>query len=450
MKLTIGNSTCRLEGFTEKQYKQMRELCSYRISAQAEFYTGGHRSPKRYLMTPRGNFPSGLLYLIENYIKKHQLKPQVVDTRQRPKGLGTVFRLDLGYLPYTEQQEAAEACLREGRGMVVAPTGVGKTTIAALIINKLQVKTLVVVPTLGLKAQVTSDLSKAFPNTRVGSLASFANIAVENVDALDPRKPLKGYDCVIIDEIHHSGAKTYRKLNRKAWEGVYYKLGLTATPFRSQENERLLMESVLSKVIYRIEYLDAVKKGYIVPMEAYYYELPVDTAQAEDLEGRPWATVYSTLVVNNAPRNYLIIGLLTRLAARDYSSLCLVKEIRHGENLTSLVNLPFVKGENTDNREKILEFNLGEINTLTATTGVMGEGIDTKPAEFIIIAGLGKSKNAFMQQVGRGFRRYPGKESCKIILFYDKTHKFTRRHFKAQVKYLREEYGIVPVKLELP
>ena len=44
-----------------------------------------------------------------------------------------------------------------------------------------------------------------------------------------------------------------------------------------------------------------------------------------------------------------------------------------------------------------LEFNMGEIKTLIGTTGVVGEGVDTRPTEYVIIAGLGKSKPAFMQ-----------------------------------------------------
>lgn len=259
-----------------------------------------------------------------------------------------------------------------------------------------------------------------------------------------PLKDTPGYDCVIIDEFHHSAASTYRKLNAKAWSDVYYRIGLTATPFRSQDNERLLLESILSKIIYRVEHKAAVEKGYIVPVEAYYIEVP-----KQQVEGMHWREVYSELVVNNDIRNELICTILTSLVDAGKKTLCLVKEINHGNKIAESTLLHFANGEAENTRELISNFNGGLHTGLIGTTGVLGEGIDTKPAEYIIIAGLGKSKNSIMQSAGRGFRKYPGKESCKIILFRDTSHKWTKAHFNAQCKYLLEEYGIKPTRIIL-
>ena len=253
-----------------------------------------------------------------------------------------------------------------------------------------------------------------------------------------------GYDCVIIDEFHHSGAATYRKLNKKTWNGVYYRFGLTATPFRSQDHERLLLESVLSKIIYRIEYKDAVAKGYIAPLEAYYYDLPKTEIKGDDSS---WPAMYSELISKNIPRNTHIADLLAKLNEAQISTLCLVKEIAHGDALVRLSGECFVYGADQSTKNYIAALNGRDINVLIGTTGVVGEGVDTKPCEYVIIAGLGKSKNALMQQFGRPQRAYPGKESGKVILFRDASHKWTLQHFKEQCKILKEEYGVVPVKL---
>jgi superfamily II DNA or RNA helicase len=445
IRLTTDNSMSRVEGLSVQQFKELRELLSYRVDQQTAFFSGGHRPQVRHLMDKRGAFPTGLLYIVEDYLKgKEVLRSEL---RKRPKPSPGLFKLTLAHIPYLEQTGAAVACQTHHRGIVVAPTGVGKSVIAALIISRLQVRTLIVVPSLELKRQLTESLQAAFPGTRVGTLASSANIAIENVDALDAGKPLKGYDCVIIDEFHHSGAKTYRQLNQKAWNGVYYRFGLTATPFRSNEDERLLLESVLSQVIYRVEYKTAVEAGYIVPLEAYYYDLPLTEVKGNDMS---WPTVYSELVVSNAKRNLLIGHLMHRLHEVGASTLCLVKEIAHGNRLKDITGAGFANGQDEDCRQLISWFSSGKLKALVGTTGVLGEGVDTKPAEWIVIAGLGKSKNAFMQQVGRGFRRYDGKESCKVVLFRDPSHKWTLAHFAAQVKYLREEYGVKPVRLDLP
>lgn len=414
---------------------------SYDIGSQAAYFSNSMHSRKRSLLGARGDFPTGLLYIVEKFLAK---TPHVVkDARVEPTQPERRFYSKRSFTPYAEQKGAAAACLIEKRGIVVAPTGVGKSVIAEIIVELLQVNTLIVVPTLELKRQLTDSMKWTFGGV-VGGLGS--PIAVENVDALNPKTVLTGYGCVIIDEFHHSGAKTYRALNKTAWKNVFYRFGLTATPFRSQDNERLLLESVLSKVIYRITYQEAVDKGYIVPMEAYYVEVePTKT------EGYTWHEVYKDLVVDNKGRNAIVAEILDRLRDADRSTLCLVKEIQHGMNIGKAAEYThaFAKGENDNNWELIRELEYANRKTLIGTTGVIGEGVDTKPCEYVIIAGLGKSKNAFMQQVGRGMRKYPRKESCKVIIFKDKSHKWTLAHYREQCKILREEYGIKPVRLEI-
>jgi superfamily II DNA or RNA helicase len=126
-----------------------------------------------------------------------------------------------------------------------------------------------------------------------------------------------------------------------------------------------------------------------------------------------------------------------------------VKEVKHGYAIQEIFNAPFANGQDDITRAYIGAFNKGEVKGLIGTTGILGEGVDTKPCEYVIIAGLGKAKSAFMQQIGRAVRTYPGKESAKIILFRDASHRFTLRHYRAQAKILKEEYGVTPIKLEL-
>lgn len=431
--LQIDNSLCCIYNLNIKQFNELRVLLSYRVAPQQSYFSSTY-GQTRYLLDKRGTFGTGLLYIVENYLKKSQINYVVKDVRKRPEARQGLFTLSLGVTPYPEQINASQACLERHRGIIVAPTGFGKSVVVALIIEALQVPTLVVVPTLELKRQLSDTLRRVF-----GSLNC---ITVENVDALDPSKEDKVHQCVIVDEFHHSGASTYRKLNKTAWRHIYYKFGMTATPFRSQDHERLLLESVLSKVIYRVDYQDAVSKGYIVPLEAFYIELPKVAVR-----GEKWAQVYSELVINRQDRNLIIEDLHLSLSRQGKSTLTLVKEIRHGEILSSGGAFLFVNGKDEETKHFIGLFNARKVFPLIGTTGVLGEGVDTKPAEYIIIAGLGKSKNAFMQQCGRGFRTYPGKESCKVILFYDKSHKWTCKHFNAQCKFLLDEYGVKPIKL---
>lgn len=445
IKLTVANSESRIENLSRDELRSLRQVLAYKTQPYLDFYTKTYKSKLVPLVDKKGQFPTGLLPNALEWLTTQKLNFMGVDLRRRPESQWRATSCVLGGIkPYPEQLEAANAAKQQERGIIVAPTGVGKSVIIALILDRLRVNTLVVVPSLELKAQLTRSLETWFGKDMVGPVSQGKAISVENVDALDSSRVLKGYDCVIVDEFHHAAAKTYRELNKKAWTEIYYRFGLTATPFRSQDNERLLLESFLSKVIYRVDYGKAVEKGFIVPMEAYYLDVPKTKIKGNP---RSWPAMYRELVVQNEARNKLIADLLNNLNAAGMSTLCLVKEIEHGEVIAKLTGVDFVKGENIDNRIKLLEFNLREKNALIGTTGIIGEGVDTKPCEYVIIAGLGKSKNALMQQFGRAFRTYPGKETAKIIILRDLSHKWTKEHFKTQCEIILAEYGILPISL---
>lgn len=452
IELVIDNSACSIQGLNAEDFRKLRNVLSYDELTRGRW--GQYKTVRRFLMDKYGGFPTGLLYLVYSYLKERSLEVRSTDLRIRPRlnqcRFDTLF-ISKSYEGYPEQIEAAKAAMfHEGRGIICAPTGVGKSFIAALVCDEFRVPTLIVVPSLELKKQLTHSLRGWFGDNTVGPLVKGKPkhfITIENVDALDTKKPMWGIDLVIIDEFHHAGAKTYRDLNKKAWAGVYFKLGMTATPFRSKSTERLLLESVLSRVIYNIPYATAVAKGYIVPMEAYIYRLPKINLKGS---GKNFHAVYKELVVERKDRNALISHLMHNLGEAGVSALCLVKQIEHGKALQQDTDFPFAEGENECNRQLILEFNLRETDVMIGTMGVLGEGVDTKPCEYVILAGGGKSKNQFMQCAGRGFRVFPDKSSCKLILIDDPSHKWVHEHVKACVKYLAEEYGIAPTELPLP
>lgn len=442
MILTINNSESKIAGLTVAQFKELRGRLSYVLNPTASYYTGGYGPKAQTLLGKNGTFPTGLLYVVKDYLKSLNQTYSELDHRRVPKALEEPLIASLRLTPYTSQIDAAEAVLASGgRGIVVAPTGAGKSVICALIIAKLNVRTLVIVPNLELKRQLTESLSEIFK----GRVGKGKDVYVENVGSVKYTNVYGKYDAVIIDEFHHSGAKSYRKINKKDLSSTYYRVGLTATPFRSQDNERLLLESVLSQVIYRIEHKTAVEKGFIVPVEAYFIELP-----KVKVIGTTWQQVYLELIVNNEKRNEIIVDILKNLDIKNRSALCLVKEIKHGNNLVILNrDLRFANGESEDTPYLIKMFSKGMLKTLVGTTGIVGEGVDTRACEYVILAGLGKAKNSLMQAFGRAFRRFEGKESAKIILFLDRSHKWTRDHYKEQCKILLEEYGTVPVKIEI-
>ena len=435
VELEINNSLSQVRGLTSTPFTKLRKILSYNTDRSAAFFAGGRYPSVRYVIDNKGNFNTGFLSIVTKFLAEQKIPYKPTDNRKLPTehvDHGVDFK-DL--IPHNFQLDAMEFIAKEHRGIVSAPTGSGKSVVIALIVARLRVRTLIVVPSLQIKEQLITVL-KSF-------MSDMSNITVENIDS-GKLKTAKDYHCLIIDEAHHVAAKTYQRLNKSAWGNIYYRAFLTATPFRNQTEETLLFEGIAGKNLYRLSYNTAVQNKYIVPLEAYYIDVPKTSTDAYT-----WAEVYSTLVISNTMRNTAVCVLILRLQALGKATLCLVKEIRHGELLSKETGIPFANGQDDTTRQYIDRFNKGEIPVLIGTEGIIGEGVDTKPCEYVVIAGLGKAKSAFMQKCGRGLRVYPGKESCKIFLFRDNSHKFLLRHYREQVKVLKEEYNVIPTRLEI-
>lgn len=432
--LEINNSYSKVIGLSPKQEKDLRNEISYTVDAKAAYFAGGYGPKRRSLVDKKSSFPTGLLLRVTTYLKKCKLVFTVKDLRIRPQEYlpNCLYASKTPYKAQGEALRAAEAC---GRGIISMPTGTGKSMVIAMIAAHYNVKTLIVVPTLEIKKQLTANLAEFLPDT--------TKIKVLNIDS-KALQTAKDFDMLIIDEAHHVAAKTYQKLNKGIWAGIYYRFFLTATPFRNDTEETLLFESIAGQVIYKLNYQDAIKEGYIVPIEAYYVDVP-----KREVDGHTWSQVYNELVVNNNERNEAIALLALRLNNAGRSTLVLVKEVAHGDAIAKLTGLPFVHGQDEESRDYIRHFNNGGIKALIGTTGIISEGVDTKPCEYVLVCGLGKAKSAFMQAVGRAVRTYPGKESAKVILFRDTSHKWPLQHYREQAKILLQEYGVKPQKLEI-
>jgi superfamily II DNA or RNA helicase len=430
LMIEIDNSYSKVSGYTPEQFKELKKALSYETDSSARYFAGRNYPSRRYLIDNKGYFPTGLMSRVASVVPNATL----VDKRIVPKP--EILYQWRGPAPYAEQTAAAHKAFFSNYGGIVAPTGSGKSIIIALIIARMCVRTLVVVPNLELKEQLRKTLIEC-----LGANAKY--VTVENI-ASPKLKTLTTFDCLILDECHHAASKTYRALNKTAWKGIYHRFFLTATYFRNNPDEQMLFDAICWPPIYEITYRDSVQNGYIVPLEAYYINIP-----KQNTEAFIWAEVYKELVVQNKIRNEKIIDLLTRLKLGGKYTLCLVKEVAHGKILSNETGIPFVSGQDDESRQHLADFSAGRIKSVIATSGIAGEGVDTKPAEYVVVAGLGKAKSAFMQQCGRVLRRWEGKESGKVVLFKDKSHKYLLRHFNSQVNVLKTEYGIKPETLEL-
>ncbi len=165
------------------------------------------------------------------------------------------YRPRLTLHPRIYQTDAIAAWLQqEGRGVVVLPTGAGKTVVALMAIERLAVRTLIVVPTIELLTQWRAVVSERLGLTedQVGIIGGgqriLRDITVITFDsaAMASRK-LDRFGLLIVDEAHHLPSGHYRKIVQKV--AAPYRLGLSATPERLDGRHRDL-DTLLGPVVF--------------------------------------------------------------------------------------------------------------------------------------------------------------------------------------------------------
>ncbi|HVF99646.1 MAG TPA: DEAD/DEAH box helicase [Chloroflexia bacterium] len=157
--------------------------------------------------------------------------------------------------PRPYQRDAIEAWRAAGhRGVVVLPTGAGKTLVALLSIAELNTQALICVPTLDLLGQWKSsilsntNLSPEDVGTWGGGDKELRPITVITYDsAAIHMRSIQGFGLLVFDEVHHLPADTYRTIAEGSIATA--RLGLSATPDRSDLRHTDL-DTLVGPVVY--------------------------------------------------------------------------------------------------------------------------------------------------------------------------------------------------------
>ena len=362
--------------------------------------------------------------------------------------------------PRPFQTEALESWgAAQGRGVVVLPTGAGKTEVALLAIDRVRRDTLVVAPTLDLVTQWHRLLGERLRRD-IGVVGGgdyrVEPVTVSTYDSAFMHMEHLGarFGLVVFDECHHLPGEAYALAARHSL--APYRLGLTATPERA-DGRHADLESLVGPIVYRRQVRD-LTGDYLADhtVERIFVELTGDERREYD-EARG---IYREFVVGQGIRmsdpdgwSQFIIrssqSIEGRRALAAYqrqkqlafaapSKLDYVEQLLHRHRrdrallfternasacaLSRRFLVPIITHQTkVSERVRILEdFAAGRYNALV-TSKVLNEGVDMPAANVgIVISGSG-SVREYVQRLGRILRKQGEKKAVLYELVANDT-----------------------------
>ena len=228
------------------------------------------------------------------------------------------------------------------------------------------------------------------------------------------------YDYIVIDEVHHVAASSYRHIINYFTPKIL--LGLTATPERMDgEDITQDFDGVISAEI-RLD--DALNKGLLAPF--YYYGITdsVDYTEVAWDKGHYVASELSRIYSYNDARTAVILQSLQKYLTniRDVRALCFCVDQQHAKYMASKFTLCGLKAdvltsENAQMRAPLYRrLKNKEINYLFVVD-MFNEGVDIPEVDTILFLRPTESLTVFIQQFGRGLRKAEGKTHVNILDF---------------------------------
>ncbi|MZP30419.1 DEAD/DEAH box helicase family protein [Heliobacterium undosum] len=344
---------------------------------------------------------------------------------------------------------------REGKtiALLTHATGTGKTTTAVLDAKRVGLPVLFLAHTRELVEQAAHTFLRLWPEAEVivedgagrRSLGKAKDLpakrkseeaagTVENDDGVSPIEVIVSsiqyvsrnlshfspdqFGYLVIDEAHHATSRTYKEVI--GYFKTRFLLGLTATPER-MDGQSLL--DIFQQVAHRMDLKRAIELGELVPIRCVRVKTNVDLSsvrfngfryQAKDLEEK----------LRIPERDRLIVQTYLELTPGERTVIFCVN-VAHAESLAELfcaegVPARAVSGrQGRSERQQILaDYATGVIRVLCACD-ILNEGWDSPETRVLFMARPTLSKVIYLQQLGRGTRKAPGKESLLVVDFVD-------------------------------
>jgi superfamily II DNA or RNA helicase len=373
--------------------------------------------------------PRGCLEPVQTLLQEQGISWELMDERQNGSPLELVFTGQLR----NDQETAVEAMLRHDIGVLQAPTAFGKTVVAAAILARRRVNTLVLVHRAELLRQWQERLH-AFLDVAPEAIGCIGGGKAKPTGQLDiavmqslVRKgevnPLvQTYGQVIVDECHHIAAASFEAILRQV--KARYVLGLSAT---------LVRRDGLQPILF-------MQCGPI----RHSAQRPAGAPQILELVSRTERIVEEALACWGDGRSLLLLSERTDHITTIAAALA-------GE----LPNLFLLHGRLSARQRSATLAALEALppdapRIVLATGRLVGEGFDHPPLDTLLLAMPVSWKGTLQQYAGRLHRQQSGKTSVRIIDWLDLGHPITQRMWERRLRgYRAMGYALLADQLSM-
>ena len=431
------NRLLRLAAFQNPEFykAQMMRLSTYakpRVIACGQDFA-------QHVALPRGCLPE-VIALLET----HRIRPEMRDERFAGTPIDVEFRGELRPL----QLEAVSKILQYDEGILCAPTAFGKTAVAAWLIAKRKLNTLVMVHRQQLLDQWHERLAmflnlpaKSIGQVGGGKSDRTGRVDIAVIQSLHRKEEVKDfvaeYGQVIVDECHHISAFTFEQVMKQV--KAKYVVGLTATPTRKDGHHPIIyMQCGPARFS-----MSARMMTETTPFEHKVIPRHTEFRTTSELIDITIQDVYAALV-DDAARNEMIAADLLRAVQTGRSPLLLTGRTEHlqyfATKLENAVKYVFVlkggmgKKQRRTTADALASVAEGEPRVILATGSYIGEGFDDARLDTLFLAMPISWKGTLQQYVGRLHRLHDNKRVVQVYDYVDDQVPMLARMYERRLK----------------
>lgn len=411
----IHGGSCRCENqitgaFVKNilSYKEKRKVydrdLGYSILKDVNFDFGRSQYGKYY-------FPSGLL----GFIKRKAKHVRNQDIEVMPCEHYQLDRKLQPNLPGIKLEPYQSKMLRKvgphKRGILVGPTGMGKSIILGGIIDKLgQPNTLIIVPTKNIAKQLYKSFTQWFGN-RVGligdSVYDQRDITICLFQSLNKYTVARSNLKLILQDEAHLINNTIIDFLSKYCKNIHYRYSVTATPHRFKGNFKKTFQMMGCFGDILCEVTDTETSKRVLPVKAHMVSF-----YCHSPKGDSYNSILREDILLSKIRNTKLLKAADHLALKNGKTvLVLVDETRQAERIEKIalsmgLDPHIVHGKMDGSIIESIKNKLDErkINLCIATK-VFSVGTDIPNVDCVVLASARKSEIDTLQKIGRGRRR---------------------------------------------